>query len=134
MQNDDWDNDTIARLGEALACQHLEAHGWEILERNWARDIGELDIIAQRQQTWGRDFVTQIAFIEVKTREASRGPLPEMRVDHVKRRKLVTLAKLYLAENRLKRVIARFDVVGVDLDTEAVRHHPAAFDATGRLC
>lgn len=125
--------DDIAERGEDLACEHLVAAGWEIVERNWTRDLGEVDVIALRTEPWGEQTVRQFAFVEVKTREVSRGPLPELRVDHVKRRKLVALGKLYLAENRLKKVLARFDVIGVDLDTETVRHHPSAFDGAGRL-
>ncbi len=126
------DSQTAAR-GEELAAAELLEAGWEILEQNWCREIGEIDIIACRREPWGIDDVTVIAFVEVKTRERTRGPLPEVRVNERKRRKLVTLAKLYLAEKRLRRVVARFDVIGVDLDTQSVRHHAAAFDASTRL-
>lgn len=126
-------DEEVARRGETLACEMLEAGGWEIAARNWSREIGELDLVAVREQAWGDQEVTQVAFVEVKTREFARGPLPEQRVDAAKRRKIVTLGKLYLAEHRMKRALARFDVIGVDLETQVVRHYPAAFDGTGQL-
>lgn len=126
-------DDDIAARGEGLAAAWLEAEGWTVLERNWARDIGELDIVAAREQRWGETTVLLLAFVEVKTREHARGPLPEVRVNAAKRRKIATLGKLYLAEQRLKAFVARFDVIGVDLEPEAIRHHASAFDAAGAL-
>lgn len=34
----------LGRLGERLAAEHLEAQGWEILERNYRRKGAEIDI------------------------------------------------------------------------------------------
>lgn len=123
----------IAERGERLAAQWLEERGWEILERNWSRKLGEIDIVATRDVDWGTEQVPLLAFVEVKA-TAERGPIaPELHVNHGKRRKLITLAKLYLAENELRHVLGRFDVVGIDLDEREIRHYPAAFDASGRL-
>lgn len=123
----------IAEKGETLAAAWLEQEGWEIVERNWVHEIGELDIVAMRVQRWGDREVQQFAFVEVKAREVSVGPRPEVRVGARKRRKVATLAKLYLAIGNARDCLARFDVIGVDLDTGEIRHYPAAFDAEGRL-
>lgn len=127
------DDHSIAARGEELAVQWFEERGWKILARNWTRELGELDLVVGRWIDWGVDRARLVAFVEVKSRETARGPLPEQRVDLRKRRKIATLAKLFLAEHRLRKCVARFDVVGVDLDTEEVRHHASAFDGSGRL-
>lgn len=126
-------NAETALAGEQLAVRWFEKHGWEVLARNWTRDIGELDLVVARPMHWGVEQVRLIAFVEVKSRLSTRGPLPEVRVDARKRRKLITLARLYLAEHQLRRCVARFDVVGVDVEDEVVRHYASAFDGSGAL-
>ena len=39
----------VGDRGEDLACAHLEALGWEVLERNWRCREGELDVVARRR-------------------------------------------------------------------------------------
>jgi putative endonuclease len=125
--------DKASAEGERIAAEWMIEQGWEVLERNWESNLGELDIVARKTEQWGSHEVTIVAFVEVKTRTTDVDILPERRVDHRKRRKLVNLAKLYLSATRTKRVMARFDVIGVDLDGPQVRHYPAAFDGSGRL-
>lgn len=36
----------VGRLGEDLACAHLERAGFSILERNWTAWAAEIDVIA----------------------------------------------------------------------------------------
>lgn len=57
----------LGDLGEGIACQFLEKHGFEIVERNYLRKWGEIDIIAKKGEV--------IRFIEVKTvsHETHRG-------------------------------------------------------------
>lgn len=56
---------TLGAWGEDQAVQFLERHGYTILEKNFATDHGEVDIIAKINHT--------ISFIEVKTRTNSTG-------------------------------------------------------------
>ena len=56
MQN----NLSIGRLGEEIAVEYLKNKGFQIIERNFRRPWGELDIIA-------RDKSGTLIFIEVKT-------------------------------------------------------------------
>lgn len=124
----------IGSQGEQHAVDYLEERGWEIVARNWKEGkIGELDVVALRKTDWDGEEVPLVAFVEVKTSATAGGIAPEVHVDAGKRRKLITLAKLFLARNKLRRVLVRFDVVGVDLEPLEVRHYPDAFDASGRL-
>lgn len=128
------EKDVVGERGERHAAAYLEEQGWEIVARNWSEGkVGEIDIVAMRTTEFGGEDVPLIAFVEVKAAATAGGILPEIHVDQGKRKKLVTLAKLFLARNKLRRVIARFDVVGVDLEPLEVRHYPDAFDASGRL-
>ncbi len=49
----------IGDLGEGVACKYLERKGFRVLERNYLRKWGEIDIVAEKGQL--------LSFIEVKT-------------------------------------------------------------------
>ena len=52
-------NKQTGALGEAIARQYLEQHGYSIICSNYRKPWGEIDVIAKMQQ--------QIHFVEVKT-------------------------------------------------------------------
>ena len=106
--------------GETAACEALKRSGLTILERNWRRPTGEIDIIAKDRHT--------IAFIEVKTRSTLRFGRPAEAVNKAKRMHILRTAMLYLAEKGLEDTPVRFDIVEVLPD--GIRHLRAAFDAT----
>lgn len=98
----------LGRLAEDLAAAHLQGLGWTVLERNWRRRAGELDLVA-------RDGAA-LVFVEVRSRKAhSRGGSPEESVGWDKRRRLRLLAELYLQEHPWNGP-CRIDVVAVVLD------------------
>lgn len=51
-------------IGENIACRYLSSKGFTIIERNYTRVCGEIDIVAKKQNT--------IHFIEVKSVVAYR--------------------------------------------------------------
>ena len=106
--------------GESAACEALKRAGLTILERNWRRPTGEIDIIAKDKRT--------IVFIEVKTRSSLRFGRPAEAVNQAKQMHILRTAMLYLAEKGLEDAPVRFDIVEV-LPT-GVHHIRAAFDAT----
>jgi putative endonuclease len=59
MFHDKQSNIKIGALGEELACEYLKNNGYTIIDRNFRRFYGEIDIIAKK----GRLLV----FFEVKT-------------------------------------------------------------------
>lgn len=65
-------NRKIGNLGEAIAAKYLENRGFTILERNYWRKWGELDIVAHESVSLAQDSVlggthAKIHFVEVKT-------------------------------------------------------------------
>jgi putative endonuclease len=91
--------------GEAQAARWYEAHGYEVICRNWRCRDGELDLVVRR----GRELV----FVEVKTRTTDRFGLPAEAVTPVKQRRLRGLAARYLADTGTRAGGLRFDVVAI---------------------
>ena len=109
----------LGAAGERLAAAHLEARGFELLDRNFRTRHGELDLVAADDR--------YLVFCEVKARVARTGPRPLdplASVDWRKRRRLRRMAREWLAERVDARPYPpelRFDAIGV------------SFDAQGRL-
>ena len=104
----------LGERGERLACEHLEARGFEILERNFRADRGELDVVARDEQF--------LVFCEVKTRIVSeeRGPLgPFAAIGPRKRRQVRAMARRWLAVRSVPPPHPpelRFDAIGIEFD------------------
>ena len=104
-------------IGEEVAAEYLERLGYRILERNYLRPWGEIDIVATKNDI--------VHFVEVKaiSRE-NRGDIsremshqPEDLVDVRKLRKVARTAEMYMASKRDTREY-QVDVVGVILDQQ----------------
>ena len=106
--------------GEADARAFLVQQGARILETNYRRPTGEIDIIARQGKT--------LLFVEVKRRSSLRYGRPAEAVNRQKQAHILRTAQLYLQEKRLGDVPIRFDVIEV-LPGE-IRHIPNAFDAS----
>jgi putative endonuclease len=90
---------------EALAAQFLAHHGLAIVERNWRRRCGELDLVARDGDT--------LVFVEVRLRRGRDFGGAAASITAAKRVRLVNAANLYLA--RLSRTPpCRFDAVLLD--------------------
>jgi putative endonuclease len=93
--------------GETLAVQALQAHGYEIIQRNWRAATGEIDIVAREGDMW--------AFVEVKTRSSDGFETPEEALTEAKQQRLFEMGLLYLAEHDLGDVGWRIDLVAITL-------------------
>jgi len=111
---------SVGNMGESAACAVLERAGITVLERNYRRPVGEIDIVAREKKT--------ILFVEVKLRSSLRYGRPAEAVNRAKQLKIIRTAMCYLAENSLEDAPVRFDVIEVLPDS--TRHIRAAFDAT----
>ncbi len=118
----------LGKWGEDRAARFLISRGMKVLERNVELPPGEIDLVARDRDT--------LVFVEVKTRTEADFGGPLMAITPAKRRKLVTLAKSYLARRRVGEVPCRFDVVGVTqrlgCPEPEIEYVPDAFTASGR--
>lgn len=88
----------IGEFGEEITCTYLKKQGFTILERNYYKSAGEIDIVAKKGSV--------LHFIEVKTvsHETNRQkPLikPEENFTQNKIRKFKKIIDFYLADKRV---------------------------------
>ena len=91
----------IGHLGENLAERFLVKRGFEILERNYWKKWGEIDIIAQKNNV--------VRFVEVKTvsrknveRESAHTYRPEDNLHPKKFERMARAIETYLIEKRIE--------------------------------
>jgi len=101
------------RTGEDLAVCYLENQGYVIVERNFRKRIGEIDIIARDGEC--------LVFVEVKTRRSNRYGSPFDAVDFRKQRQISKVALAFMTQHRCLEVAVRFDVVAVHLSKQSSR-------------
>jgi putative endonuclease len=101
---------SLGNFGERVAASHLEAKGYEILERNWSTKEGEIDIIASR----GRDLV----FVEVRSRRGRGMGTPEESITGRKATHVRAAAAAYVQEHPDAPPNQRIDVVALELDAK----------------
>ncbi len=105
----------LGERGEALALEHLERAGYQIVAANFSLPIGrnlrdaivkaEIDLVAYEGAT--------LCFIEVKTRASDEIALPQTNVDLRKRRQIARAARGYRKMFGLMSAPYRYDVVTV---------------------
>ena len=109
--------------GEQAARNYLTGKGVKILEMNYRRPTGEIDIIARHKKC--------LLFIEVKRRTSLRYGHPSEAVNPAKQAHILRTALLYLQEHQLEDTPMRFDVIEVLPD--GIRHIEDAFDASALM-
>ena len=90
-------------FGENISCLYLKNHGYKIIERNYKCQFGEIDIIANENDT--------IVFIEVKLRNSARYGVGSYAVDYYKRNRIINSAKYYMKNKNTRGI--RFDVIEI---------------------
>lgn len=99
----------LGQRGEDAAARYLEEQcGYTILDRNYGRTTGEIDIIAKDGDTW--------VFIEVKTRTSFYYGWPSEAVEKRKQRKMGRTAEAYLYYHHGWDRPCRFDVIEIIQD------------------
>ena len=96
------------RFYEEQAACFLIGKGYRIVERNYQRRGGEIDIIAEDGE--------YLCFVEVKYRASAAGGFPQEAVTRTKQLRIARTAAMYLSEKRYSRRQCRFDVVAIDPD------------------
>ncbi len=133
MKNFTSKSQKIGEIGENTACKFLMKHGFQILERNYTKKWGEIDIIAEKE---GRLY-----FIEVKSVSQSLEELdgeesnnqsvtretnpfirrPEENMHPWKMKRLSRTIETYLIHNRIGNTPWQFDLLFVYIDMEKRR-------------
>jgi len=115
----------FGKAAETAAEEHLCRKGYRILDRNVRYRNGELDIVAQDQET--------VVFVEVKARRSDEFGGAFYAVTVQKKQKLVQLAAQYVGQHHLQDCPCRFDVVLIQGGTSSsctLDHIENAFEMT----
>jgi len=115
MKNFTSNSQKIGELGEGVACKFLVKSGFSILERNYTKKWGEIDIIAQKKD--------KRYFIEVKSKQVKSMDLisyetnrPEENMHKWKIERLRRVVETYLISKRAGCTDWQFDLLIVYLD------------------
>lgn len=95
----------IGKIGEDLVANQLLAEGYEILERNWVFNKGEIDIIAQKSNC--------IHIIEVKLRKVDSWQTPVEGLTKKQMKFLIRTADYYMDKKGLDLEV-QFDFYAVE--------------------
>lgn len=108
-----------------MAVATLERAGYAILATGYRTPAGEIDIVA-------RDDAC-LVFVEVKTRRTKERGMPAEAVTRQKQRRIIAMARDFLARHPTGASSCRFDVVAILLPGEGppvIDHIRNAFDAS----
>jgi len=115
----------LGELGEDITSKFLKKQGFSIIERNYTKKWGEIDIVAKREE--------KLHFVEVKsvscekgwvsviheTSEVEDGYRPEDNMHGLKAKRLARTIESYLLEKNLSEdVVWQFDLATVYIDQE----------------
>ena len=94
---------TFGQQSEQVVSKYLENQKFKILEQNYKKFFGEIDIIAQKDDL--------IVFVEVKARKNSKVSLHHL-VPYAKQQKIMKVAHFFIANhsNFIQNKTLRFDV------------------------
>jgi len=95
----------LGSAGERAVADWYQQRGYEVLDQNWRRRSGELDLVLRHTHT--------IVFCEVKTRRSDAFGTPAEAVTRDKQRRIRALATQWLEEHPSTRGELRFDVAAV---------------------
>lgn len=106
-------------FGEDLTAEFLTKKGYKILDRNYSKTFGEIDIIARKGEV--------ISFVEVKTRKSDDFAYAAEAVDFYKQQRIKRASQAYLMEKKLTDFFVSFDVSEVYMDTRKINYIENAF-------
>lgn len=99
-------------IGEGVACDYLEAKGYKIIEVNFKRRYGEIDIVTTLKGVF--------VFVEVKT--SASNVMPEWQITPHKLKKFKRIIEGYLLEKKLYGKDVRADVIFINFNLKTGEH------------
>ena len=109
----------VGDFGEEITSKYLEKNGYRILDRNYSKPFGEIDIIAIKGDV--------ISFVEVKTRKSDDFAYAAEAVDFYKQERIKRASQAFLMERNLTDFLISFDISEVYLDTRKINYIENAF-------
>ena len=109
------------KIGEEIACRHLEGKGYRIVHKGWRHKRLEVDIIVEDGSI--------LVFVEVKTRRGIDHGMPFEAVDWKKQKRLDRAANSYIYRTKYQGEV-RFDIISIVLGQDnksEIRHIEDAF-------
>lgn len=94
-------------FGENFAAVYLTSHGYKIIERNFKKRYGDIDIVALDGET--------LVFVEVKTRKSDEYGSGEDAITPYKLRSLTKSAQYYCYKKEIEDKPMRIDLVSVEM-------------------
>ncbi len=104
---------TTGKRGEDLAVNFLLETGYQIVTRNFRTPLGELDIIALKDN--------QTVLVEVKTRTSPSFGLPEEAITQKKLNKIKRTGEIWLSQHPTAPQSLRIDLIAI-LDLK-IKHY-----------
>lgn len=99
------ENRSKGSRGERATAKELYKKGYKILDMNYCRKGGEIDIVAEKDGI--------VVFVEVKARKSLAMGMPCEAVDIRKQKRIIETAKKYIDEKNLYGKDIRFDVTEI---------------------
>lgn len=96
---------------------YLKKLGYQILDRNYQKKTGEIDLIAEDPEK------NEIVFIEVKTRKSGKYGYPEEAVNQRKLKKIEKTALFWLNERAKPNRLWRIDILAVEIQKKVQITH-----------
>lgn len=113
-------NIEVGKRGELIARKYLLENDYYIIDTNYRNKIGEIDIIASKNDI--------LIFIEVKTRTNRNYGYPYEAVNKKKQEKIVYCSLLYIKHKKFDDIQLRYDIIEVYLTkTTEINHIDNAF-------
>jgi len=100
----------LGQHGEGIIENYLKTNGYQLIERNYRKRFGEIDLIFKDPNQ------NEIVFVEVKTRKSNRFGPPEEAVTPEKIRKIEKTAQMWLEENKSVDILWRIDIIALKIN------------------
>jgi putative endonuclease len=104
----------VARLGEEIASKLLTKKGYQIIDRNFRKGYGEIDIIATFQNT--------LVFVEVKTRSTNLYGGAIEAISYGKLQTLIRTCEYYKMLHPKLPEALRIDAILIDLEENEAKN------------
>lgn len=127
-------------LGEKIAQDYLRGKGYKILDKNFKRKWGEIDLVAKPPTTFLEKVVggkkkNKIVFVEVKTIQLRKGFFPEDEIDQKKKQQLLKMAQIYLSTKKMPLdTPCQIDILAIEIPSDfkkaKIRHYENAVEDT----